>query len=388
VSPAATAAAPLVTLKACAPCAARAPSSTTLVTPGVEAMAAEVIGADGVRIKYAARRLGRLQLVAAPEPPVQLHALSALMHRLEACGMLPVLSDGLVGGNAAIAATACRLEPGTGGWEPAGSAPATADGSSQPQSPSGAILISRSGKQPGVPLLAADWVLLSSFDPSRWAVDYRSAEEAARPSSDAPLHAAALGPAAAQRYGWAAAPLVAVHGHALAEGEGEQSQLTRDSGMVFPQLRCMPACHSASFPSPAQSQPLGTAPASLLTACSPNAGLERARAAGLPISERETLFSTPEDLEELELLFRWAPSTAAAASGGVQAKRCCGGDKEYVSSAGYMYGHLQPRQPPNPVSPTSPPPLASSPTLCHCDAGRTPTPTTAATYAGGTASCC
>lgn len=188
-------------------------------------MAAEVIGADGVRIKYAARRLGALHLAAAPVPP-QLQALSALMHRLEACGMLPVLSDGLVGGNAAIAATACGLEPRTGVWEPAGAAPdaVAADGSGQVRPPSGAILISRSGKQPGAALLAADWVLLTSFDPSLWAVEYRSAEEGARPSSDAPLHAAALGPGAAQHYGWAAAPLVAVHGHALAEGDGEQAQ--------------------------------------------------------------------------------------------------------------------------------------------------------------------
>ena len=33
------------------------------------------------------------------------------------------------------------------------------------------------------------------------------------------------------------------------------------------------------------------------------AGLDAARAAGVPISERETLFSTPDDLEELEALF-------------------------------------------------------------------------------------
>ena len=34
------------------------------------------------------------------------------------------------------------------------------------------------------------------------------------------------------------------------------------------------------------------------------AGLERARHHGLPVSERETMFSTPDDLAELEALFR------------------------------------------------------------------------------------
>ena len=203
-------------------------------------MAAEVIGADGVRIKYAARRLGGMQLAAAPQPP-QLQALSALMHCLEACGMLPVLSDGLVGGNAAIAATTCKLDPGTaGGWEhPAGAAPgAAASAVWDGQPPSGAILITRSGKQPGAPLQAPDWVLLTAFDPSRWAVEYRSAEQGARPSSDAPLHAAALSPGAAQRYGWAEAPLVAVHGHALAEGAGGSAPSAEyASGSVALQLR-------------------------------------------------------------------------------------------------------------------------------------------------------
>jgi hypothetical protein len=37
------------------------------------------------------------------------------------------------------------------------------------------------------------------------------------------------------------------------------------------------------------------------------AGLVYAAAKGIPISEHETLFSTPEDLHELELLFKAHP---------------------------------------------------------------------------------
>lgn len=190
----------------------------------------EVVG-RGPRIKFAARRTGDLQLATEPRP---LSQLSALMQRLEECGLVPVLDDGLVGGNAAIAASSC--------------APL------QRHAKAGSIVVSRSGKDPGAPLCLRDRVLLTGFDPQAWAADYQSANEAARPTSDAPLHAAALGPGATERYGWAAAPCVAVHGHALAAG----------------------------------------------------AQLERARQAGLPVSDEETLFSTPEDLAALEQLFRWA----------------------------------------------------------------------------------
>ena len=189
-------------------------------------MAAEATGPEG-RIKFAAQRTGELQLGALPAP---LQQLAALMHRLEARGMVPMLNDGLVGGNCAVAASACGLEPAA----------------------AGGVLISRSGKAPHAPLQLGDWVLLTQFDAASWAAEYRSPSEAARPSSDAPLHAAALGPGTAERYGWAAQPRVAVHGHALAEG----------------------------------------------------AGLERAHKHGLPISQEATLFSTPEDLAALEAIFR------------------------------------------------------------------------------------
>ena len=126
----------------------------------------EVVG-RGPRIKFAARRTGDLQLATEPRP---LSQLSALMQRLEECGLVPVLDDGLVGGNAAIAASSC--------------APL------QRHAKAGSIVVSRSGKDPGAPLCLRDWVLLTGFDPQAWAADYQSANEAARPTSDAPLHAA------------------------------------------------------------------------------------------------------------------------------------------------------------------------------------------------------
>lgn len=255
---------------------------------------AEAIGAGGQRIKFAARRDGVLLL---PQPtPMPLGQLSALMSRLEASGMVPILDDGLVGGNCAVVAACCAIEgsavaAGTAGQQ--GAAGAAADGSGASTGSGtggGGILISRSGKQPHALLQAEDWVLLTSFDFLEWSAAFESANEGARPSSDAPLHAAALGLGAAERYGWAAAPLVAVHGHALADGEGKSQGFVLPEGVL--------GCASAAVPAHPPVHPSWGTPRP--------AGLERARKHGLPISERETLFSTPADLAELEALFRCA----------------------------------------------------------------------------------
>lgn len=205
---------------------------------------AEEVGEAG-RIKFTARRVGGLQQLPRA---LARRELAALMQRLEQRGLLPVLDDGLVGGNCALAAA--------GGESAAATRAGGGDASSSPDDPGwppGSLLVSRSGKAPGAVLGEGDWVLLTSFDTSAWAAEYRSTAEERRPTSDAPLHAAALGAGAADRYGWARAPVVAVHGHALAAGEG----------------------------------------------------LDRARRAGLPVSEEATLFSTPADLAALEALFRW-----------------------------------------------------------------------------------
>lgn len=183
--------------------------------------------------------------------------------------MAPVLGDGLVGGNCGIVWSALgqsqagAADLGGSGERDAttagggAQAPDAEDGGGPGSCAGGGILVSRSGKSPGMPLQAQDWVLLTSFDAQRWEAEYRSARDGACPTSDAPLHAAALGLGLglghdpAHRWGWPESPLAAVHGHALADG----------------------------------------------------AGLELARQKGFPISDEETLFSTPQDLAALEALF-------------------------------------------------------------------------------------
>ena len=236
---------------------------------------AEVIGPGDARIKFAAQRTGDLRLSPAALPA--LGRLAALMHRLEACGMVPILDDGLVGGNCGIVASATCSErsdgsdSGGGSRSTAAGAAESGGGAEGGRSSSGGggalqggVLISRSGKPPGHTLQAGDWVLLRRFDPGGWSAEYESATEAARPSSDAPLHAAALGPGAARRYGWAEAPAVAVHGHALAEGPGgcaaaacgaEGPAISRSAGR-----QARPAAEPATLPnSPAHPPSLARA---------------------------------------------------------------------------------------------------------------------------------
>lgn len=153
--------------------------------------------------------------------------------------MAPVLGDGLVGGNCGIVWSALgqsqagAADLGGSGERDAttagggAQAPDAEDGGGPGSCAGGGILVSRSGKSPGMPLQAQDWVLLTSFDAQRWEAEYRSARDGACPTSDAPLHAAALGLGLglghdpAHRWGWPESPLAAVHGHALADGAGQ-----------------------------------------------------------------------------------------------------------------------------------------------------------------------
>jgi len=187
---------------------------------------AEIITDDQPRIKFETRWVGPVN--GTPRfgcDDDEVARLAALQNELEAQGVIPILCDGLVGGNCAI-----RL-------------------------PTGDLLISKSGKPPSTPLCPSDMVELTSFDRATWTAAYRSPSADIRPSSDSPLHYAALAKDSCERYCWGASPSVAVHGHALAEG----------------------------------------------------AGVEAAQRAGMPISDKETLFSTPDDLEALEVLFREFP---------------------------------------------------------------------------------
>ncbi|GLC33674.1 hypothetical protein PLESTM_000099000 [Pleodorina starrii] len=173
---------------------------------------------------------------------------------MEELGAAPILNDGQVAGNCAISpkllhqhedatSTPCSASRECGGVPTQG-----------PEGLAGLALVSMSGKPPGHLLNPqTDFVLVTDFDRRAWAAEYRSRGPSVRPSSDTPLLTAAL--ARSGDYGWEDSPAVVLHGHALAEGEG----------------------------------------------------LSYAAQLRLPISPHETLFSTPEDLAELEALFRAHP---------------------------------------------------------------------------------
>ncbi|CAE7338519.1 unnamed protein product [Symbiodinium natans] len=154
-------------------------------------------------------------------------ALAAAVVLLEETGAAPVLPDGLVAGNCS----------------------ALLRGTSEEM-----LLVSRSGKDAGMMPSEADFVAVQAFDWEGWSCHFCPAKPGARPTSDTPLHWACL-MKAATTFAWLERPLVALHGHALAEKEG----------------------------------------------------LEKAKALKLPISHEETLFSTPEDVEALLDLFRDFP---------------------------------------------------------------------------------
>lgn len=203
---------------------------------------AEIISEEQPRIKFQSNYLGDHDILNS-EIESEILQLANLQSKLEDLGVIPILSDGLVGGNCALRASELSSSPADASNPEGGSNDHTN------------IFISKSGKDPGVTLTLNDFVLLTSFDRNQWAASYKSANPNTRPSSDAPLHFAALVSDSCSRYGWSQTPRVAVHGHALAE----------------------------------------------------NAGLQSAFKAGMPISEEETVFSTPSDLVALETLFTKYP---------------------------------------------------------------------------------
>jgi len=183
----------------------------------------EVITEDAPRIKFQAQWQGRFEAnKLRHEHIVELARLASLQTSLEDQGIIPILSDGFVGGNCAIKFSTEDL-----------------------------LLVTKSGKSPGVKVQPQDFVCLTGFDRLAWKATFTSPHEEIRPSSDAPLHFAALADDCCRRYGFSEARGVAVHGLALADGEG----------------------------------------------------LKAAEQVGMPISHEETLFSTPEDLQALEELF-------------------------------------------------------------------------------------
>eukprot|EP00889_Picochlorum_renovo_P008994 jgi/Picre1/36024/NNA_003481.t1 len=165
----------------------------------------EVISKDLPRVKFGATRVGKPRLNDTSLIS-QLQELGALQHHLEEIGVVPILDDGLVGGN-------CSLKSQTG------------------------VFVSPSGKEPLMELQGRDFVEIENFDRTGWSL---------------------LGQGSESTSCWSRLPNVVVHGHALADGEG----------------------------------------------------LDAAKRSGFPISDRETLFSTPDDLVELENLFEHHPYPA------------------------------------------------------------------------------
>jgi hypothetical protein len=155
----------------------------------------------------------------------QLQELGELQKYLEDVGVIPVLNDGFVGGN-------CAMLLGKDNH----------------------LFVSKSGKPPHASLGFSDFVQVEDFDENTWSAKYKSKDMFTCPSSDTPIHVAAL-LNGAQNWGWSEVPKVAVHGHALAEGRG----------------------------------------------------LTAAQELGLPISSKITNFSTKDDRDELVSLFKKFP---------------------------------------------------------------------------------
>lgn len=128
----------------------------------------------GIRVKFALRRID-----TPWRAPDFWGEAAWLLAQLENFGCLPVMEDGLLAGNMAL-----RLHDG--------------------------LLVSRSGRKPGE-LKPEDFVHVAHFDLKLWEASYFSASPDIKPTSDTPLHWAAL----KERRGNGAEPFVSVHGHAL-----------------------------------------------------------------------------------------------------------------------------------------------------------------------------
>lgn len=206
---------------------------------------AEVISDEQPRIKFSAQR--DLNSHAPPKNPV-CDDLSSLMSELECSGAIPVLNDGLVAGNCAVSARLIL-----------NSVSKDSSGNTREQLPDTAVYVSRSGKPPGARMAAQDFVLVTGFDPQSWSVQYRSSGTDIRPTSDTPLHIAALDCTMTADYGWEETPLVAAHGHALAEGEGA-SPFALENAQLFcrhaPGLVRLPPARALTPATPAPTLPL------------------------------------------------------------------------------------------------------------------------------------
>jgi len=150
--------------------------------------------------------------------------LADALQLLEQSGAAPVAEDGKVAGNVATRIVADGLD---------------------------FLVVSKSGRLSGqAASVEDDFCIVTEFDPVQWSLTYYANDSSTLPTSDAPLHHAALH--TSREFHWDETPYVALHGHALETAD-------------------------------------------------------KAEELGLPCSAKETLFSTPEDMRELLLLLKEYP---------------------------------------------------------------------------------
>lgn len=188
------------------------------------------LAAGFVRVKYAAIWKGSVEDFMSENPSVQdvyyraVIELADALQLLECSGAAPVAEDDKVAGN-----VACRIVTDDLDF----------------------LIVSKSGKQGGQPVsIEDDFCIVTEFDPVQWSVNFYAKNSSTLPTSDAPLHHAALH--AAAEFQWDEVPYVSLHGHALETAD-------------------------------------------------------KAEQLGLPCSTKETLFSTPDDMHELLSLLKQCP---------------------------------------------------------------------------------
>ena len=108
------------------------------------------------------------------------------LYEMERGGAAPVMYDGKVGGN--------------------GSCILSIDGKPL-------LIVSKTGKLAGKMNIHNDLCIVESFNTKTWTAEYYSASESIRPTSDCPMHNAALH--LNKKFKWAKYPTAALHGHAL-----------------------------------------------------------------------------------------------------------------------------------------------------------------------------
>ena len=144
------------------------------------------------RIKFGCHWKGTIESLKLDEDGTNkyrslVNGMADAMWELEQAGVTPVAPDGKVGGNAAAIFSSKDTEY---------------------------IIVSKSGKNAGQRMNeVSDICIVEKFYKKEWEVDYRSISKEVLPTSDSPLHYAALN--AHKQFKWSERPGVVLHGHAL-----------------------------------------------------------------------------------------------------------------------------------------------------------------------------